>query len=252
MELLIDKKYLLRLERYVQFGYKGITNNRAVRYVFKLPESAGLPEGYTIYIDVDSEYVHWNDEGDEPLDTDELIYGTYRLNRDENTMYEATMTEKREKGKRYKRFKFSLLELCKIYSRISIPTDAETAVASCLIYALAHPRELAGIKYLVGKVQGCWFYCSELDKKRRLDTAGTRILGKIRAEDEIAVRNIIRNMCGEQIISLQNMRIGRTFSIFPDIHMAKLDALHEERNKKDLDIIEALREYFNAFKGEEQ
>ena len=154
------------------------------------------------------------------------------------------MTENREEGKRYKRFKFTTLELSKIYSRIDFPEEAETAVTSCFIYALARPKELAGIKYLVGKVQGCWFYCSELDTKRRLDTTGARILGKIRTEDEAAVRSIINGMCGEQTLSPSDMRIGKTYSFFPDVHMARIDALHEERRKTDHELREALQKYF--------
>ncbi len=51
MELLIDKKYLVRLERYTKFGYGGSYDPFAVRYVFSLPKNAGLPDGYTVYID---------------------------------------------------------------------------------------------------------------------------------------------------------------------------------------------------------
>ncbi len=106
MELLIDKKYLVRLERYTWFGkHYGLRtyNPFAARYVFELPKSAGLPDGYTVYID--AERVEWeHDESgrrpanSQPLYTGELKYGTYRLDRDNSTVYIAKKLkeEKRE------------------------------------------------------------------------------------------------------------------------------------------------------------
>ena len=202
MELLIDKKYLLRLERYTKFGYGGYYDSCAVRYVFMLPKSAGVPEGYTVYID--AEKVVWgrktpDDRYEEPLMTKELERDkTYRLNR-EDSEYIATMTENRIEGKRYKRYKYSAEELYALYQNVDL-SSAELFVAKVDIYlegreGAAHKafygNRIDKTKYLVGKVKGCWFYCSELNTKRLISSHGVTILGKIKFDDELAVNKLI-------------------------------------------------------------
>lgn len=205
MELLIDKKYLVRLERYTKFGYGGVYDPYAVRYVFSLPERAGLPTGYTVYIDAYG--VEWerNNEGfrasnAKPLYTDELENGcTYRLDRDNATVYEATMTENREEGKRYKRYKFTSEQLYALYQNVDLAT-AQLAVARIDIYLdgregaehkVLYGNRIERTDYFVGKVQGSWFYCSELDTKRRIGSRGVKILGRINAANEPTARQLI-------------------------------------------------------------
>lgn len=206
MELLIDKKYLVRLERYTKFGYGGMYNPFAARYVFALPPNAGLPEGYTVYID--AEKVEWEHDGKgfrqfdaKPLYTKELEHDkTYRLDRQSDATYEAMMTENREEGKRYKRYKYTAEELYALYQNVDLST-AELAVAKIDIYLdgqegnrhkALYGNRIDRTDYYVGKVQGNWFYCSELDTKRRIGSHGVTILGNIRAEDEAAAWQIIK------------------------------------------------------------
>lgn len=207
MELLIDKKYLVRLERYTKFGYRGHYDIWGCRYVFKLPPNAGLPDGYTVYIDAHK--VEW--ERDEisrvrplsakPLYTEELENGkTYRLDRESDAVYVAKMTESREEGKRYKQYKYTAEELYGLYQNVDLKT-AKFAVAKIDIYLegqecnrhkVLYGNRIERTDYYVGKVQGSWFYCSELDTKRRIGSRGVTILGNIKAEDEASAWQLIR------------------------------------------------------------
>lgn len=206
MELLIDKKYLIRLEKYTKFGYRGSYDPFAARYVFALPKNAGLPDGYTVYIDAHK--VEWERDAKgvrpwsaKPLYTDELENDkTYRLDRESDAVYVAKMTENREEGKRYKQFKYTAEELYALYQNVNLKT-AELAVAKIDIYLegqegnrhkALYGNRIERTDYYVGKVQGSWFYCSELDTKRRISSHGVTILGNIRAEDEAAVWQLIR------------------------------------------------------------
>lgn len=205
MELLIDKKYLVRLERYTKFGYGGSYDPFAVRYVFSLPKNAGLPDGYTVYID--AQRVKWEQDekghtpfNAKPLYTKELENDrTYRLDRDNNVEYVAKMTENREEGKRYKQFKFTSEELYALYQNVDL-ASADLAVAKIDIYLdgregnqhkVLYGNRIERTDYYVGKVQGSWFYCSELDTKRRIGSHGVKILGNIKTEDEATAWQLI-------------------------------------------------------------
>ena len=206
MELLIDKKYLVRLERYTKFGYGGSYDPFAVRYVFSLSKNAGLPDGYTVYID--AQRVKWEQDekgqtpfNAKPLYTKELENDrTYRLDRDNNVEYVAKMTENREEGKRYKQFKFTSEELYALYQNVDL-ASADLAVAKIDIYLdgregnqhkVLYGNRIERTDYYVGKVQGSWFYCSELDTKRRIGSHGVKILGNIKTEDEATAWQLIR------------------------------------------------------------
>ena len=64
-------------------------------------------------------------------------------------------------------------------------------------------------KYLVGKVQGCWFYCTELDTKRRINSHGVTLLGKIKPDDEPEVLDIVR--ATEQQINEYKKEINKIY-----------------------------------------
>ncbi len=202
MELLIDKKYLLRLEKYKKFGYGG-SFEIAARYVFSLPANAGIPEGYTVYIEAHE--VEWDTKdsiyyNSEPLSTRELENGrTYRIDRDDE-VYMATMTENREEGKRYKRYKFTAEELYALYQNVDLKS-AQYAVAKVDIYIkgneglrhkIAYGNRIDKTVYLVGKVKGCWFYSSELDTKRNINSHGVTILGNIEDSSVDTIKELIK------------------------------------------------------------
>lgn len=196
MDLLIDKKYLVRLERYTKFGGHGYMDPWACRYVFRLPERAGLPEGYTVYID--THQIEWsrNEDGNVSFSSSVPLYSTelennctYRLQRDDDEIYVATMTENREAGKKYRRYKFTSEELYALYQDVDLNVS-KLAVASVDIY-FEYSEGIASTNVLIGKVQDSWFYCSELRTKRRIKSRGVRILGYIECASQEAVQLLI-------------------------------------------------------------
>lgn len=251
MELLIDKKYLLRLERYTKFGYGGTYDPWAVRYVFALPENAGLPIGYTVCID--AQRVEWerNSKGilfndSKPLYTKELENDkTYRLSREEST-YEATMTENRVKGKRYKRYKFSAEEIYALYQNVDL-SSAELVVAKVDIYLegragathkVFYGNRIDKTKYLIGKVKGCWFYCSELDTKRRINSHGVTILGKISTD----VQTRIKESIGQLETDIENCKcLSFNLKVHTREVMRKvLSDIEYLRNSQDEEVAKAI------------
>lgn len=209
MKLLIDKKYLIRCEKYAKFGYDGLYDPYAARYVFRLPESAGLPEGYTVYIDAS---VKWALDEHDNLIRDgngnlvikeyyELKNGSFRLT-PSSVGYFAIMTEKREEGKRYKRYKYTAEELYLLYQNVDL-NDATLAVARINIYIdgqagncheALYGNRIEDTGYYIGKIKGSWFYCNELETKRLIGSHGVTILGEINIKDEAEIRKLIYSM----------------------------------------------------------
>lgn len=260
MELLIDKKYLIRLERYTKFGKRGYHEPWACRYVFKLPPNAGLPDGYTVYIDAYG--VEWARDPisrvrlspAKPLYTDELENGkTYRLrNRESDAVYVAKMTENREEGKRYKQYKYTAEELYGLYQNVDLAT-AELAVAKIDIYLegkegnrhkVIYGNRIDRTDYYVGKVQGCWFYCSKLDTKRRIASHGVTILGNIKAEDEATAWQLIRRTQKEIKQCKENYSCIHVSRSSVDKAWWEVNYYCDENNRnasKDNDVLNAIR-----------
>lgn len=195
MELIIPEKYLIRWEEYTKFTGKHRADFFAARYVFAAPDAANLEAGYTIYIDT----------YDQQRENKKLIScgghsehysGAYHLqvpNYPKEFIYTALKTENREEGKKYKRYKFTALELQALYSGYSL-TEIISVLAKVNIYANNGTRlagEVVAEKLIVGKQCGCWFYSDELDTKRRVGTKGVSILGEIEGEHEETVKSMI-------------------------------------------------------------
>lgn len=264
MELLIDKKYLVRLDCFTRFGYGGVFNPYAVRYVFRLPERAGVPDGYTIYIDADyhrSSNVIWENNDiytKHPIGTKELEHDkTYRLDRKSDAVYVAKMTENREEGKRYKQYKYTAEELYALYQNVDLKAAA-LAVAKIDIYLegqegnrhkALYGNRIERTDYYVGKVHGSWFYCSELDTKRRIGSHGVTILGNIKAEAEDAAWQLIRKTQKEIKQLKENytcIYISRS-----NVDKAWWDVKYycDEKNRnapKDEEVLNAIRAVRNA------
>lgn len=184
MELIIPQEYLLRLENYTKFGYNHTYNSFACRYVFNPPKTAELPDGYTIFIEANGVEYARDERGkaihEQPLYTDELKNSSYHIPFDRQRIYEAAMTERREDGKRFKRYKFTAEELYALYQGVDLST-AQFALAEVDIYAegFVIGSRIIDTDYFIGKVKGKWFYCRDLDSKRRIGTKGLRIIKKI-------------------------------------------------------------------------
>lgn len=197
MNLIIPKDYLLRLEGYTKFGYNHTYDPFACRYVFKLPKTAGLPDGYTVNIDAAGvEYErdkYGNAIHEQPLYTQELKGESYSIPFNRQNIYEAVMTENREPGKKYKRYKYTAEELYALYQNFDL-TDAKYALAKVLIYKdgfTVYDRVIDN-GYYIGKRKGCWFYCSDLDTKRRIGSKGVTIISEFSEEHLNEIKAALR------------------------------------------------------------
>ncbi len=218
MDILINKKYLIRAEQYTKFWYGGYEDTD--RYVFALPEWAGLPEGYTVYINA---CMRWgrDEKGNLfPYDYYDLDdNGTFRIPSDRNKEYVAVMTEGREEGKRYKRYKFTAKELYALYQNVTL-TDAKTVAAKITIYSdgPVMPGLVLENKVVVGERKGCWFYSEELETKRRIGTKGVQILCGIEKEQIGDVQKLIekyedRNVQAEKALRDKRYDLTRMTSL---------------------------------------
>lgn len=205
MEIIINKKYLLRLETYTKFSKYQSYDNYAVRYVFTLPKSAGIEEGYTIYIDVwKGSVIYEKDKYDEnildkPISTTELKGNSFYINTNSNNIYVAKKTENREEGKRYKQYKFTQSELIALYNNVDL-SNADNVVAKVKIYnkgefhtSFYEYGEVIEERYVIGKKISCWLYCEELSERRRINTRGVEIIGSFDSKNLDAINEIIKN-----------------------------------------------------------
>lgn len=233
MQLIIPDRYFLRWESYAKFGYGHSVDFNAVRYVFAVPDAAGLESGYTIYI-----HTYDVSRSDSTAPSGRKIVavgakkehysGAYHIEVQNDAVFTAIKTESREPGKKYTRHKFNALELQAMYNGHDL-NDAVDVVAKVLIYQNDDTR-LAGKvmeeKIIVGKKIGCWLYSEDLDSKRRISAKGVRILGEIDDVSVYSVRALIADH-KKEISSIQRSenviahRLYQVDSLMRDIQYMK-------------------------------
>ncbi len=233
MQLIIPDRYFLRWESYAKFGYGHSVEFNAVRYVFAVPDTAGLESGYTIYIHT---YDVSRSDSTAPSYREvvavgakkEHYAGAYHIEVQNDAVFTAIKTESREQGKKYARHKFNALELQAMYNGHDL-NDAVDVVAKVLIYQNDDTRLAGRImeeKVIVGKKVGCWLYSEDLDSKRRISTKGVRILGEIDGESVYSVRKLIADH-KKEISSIQRSenvlahRLYQVDSLMRDIQYMK-------------------------------
>ena len=233
MQLIIPDRYFLRWESYAKFGYGHSVEFNAVRYVFAVPDTAGLESGYTIYIHT---YDVSRSDSTAPSYREvvavgakkEHYAGAYHIEVQNDAVFTAIKTESREQGKKYARHKFNALELQAMYNGHDL-NDAVDVVAKVLIYQNDDTRLAGRImeeKVIVGKKVGCWLYSEDLDSKRRISTKGVRILGEIDGASVYSVRTLIADY-KKEISSIQRSenviarRLYQVDSLMRDIEYMK-------------------------------
>ena len=233
MQLIIPDRYFLRWESYAKFGYGHSVDFNAVRYVFAVPDAAGLESGYTIYIHT---YDVSRSDSTAPSGRKIVAVGTkkehysgvYHIEVQNDAVFTAIKTESREPGKKYTRHKFNALELQAMYNGHDL-NDAVDVVAKVLIYQNDNTR-LAGKvmeeKIVVGKKIGCWLYSEDLDSKRRISAKGVQILGEIDGASVYSARKLISDH-KKEILSIQQSenvlahRLYQVDSLMRDIQYMK-------------------------------
>ena len=174
MLLSIPLQYFIKWEEYTKFEKYGFTPH-CVRYIFSLPDKLGQ-EGYTVYVETnDFQYLNGKIIN---VGQNEVKKSKININVDNSLIFEATKTLYREENKRYKRIKYSAVELNALYNSLDLDT-AKIAVAKVLTFTKSRSPHIISEQYVIGKIVGCWFYSDEIDTKRRLNTKGLEIISEI-------------------------------------------------------------------------
>ncbi len=171
MLLSVPLKYYMGWEEYTKFNCYGFTPH-CVRYIFSLPDK----EGYTVYIETeDFKYINGQIVN---VGRCEIKKTKINIDIDSSFQIEATRTQNREPNKRYKRFKYSIMELNALYNALDFD-NAKIAVARVLTFTKSFDPQVIRDQIVIGKILGCWFYSDKVDTKRRLNTKGLEIISEI-------------------------------------------------------------------------
>lgn len=193
-DLKIHKKYLLKVEQYTKFGYAGSVNPFSCRYIFLLPDDS-VYKDYAIYVDtIDCKY---DKNGKLILDSVGVNYelkgNYYHLNLNEDKLI-AFKCINRESGKRYKRYTLSLNDIFALYNGVDL-SDLSYAIAYVTQYrnnGKKNAGEIVSKFYTIGKLSDKWMYF-EGSEKRRINTKGIEIIGKIPFDKVQEAKEIIKN-----------------------------------------------------------
>lgn len=197
--LKIHKKYLADVEQYTKFGYGGRINPYAVRYIFTFPKESE----YTDYaLLVDTEDFKYSDREllkDSVGRSYELKGNYYTLTVKDDATFTVSRYFNREDGKKYKRYTLDATQINAVFNHGKNIEDLPFVVASLKEY-LDNGTQFAGyvIKETItlARSDGTWLYVD--DQRRRINSKGVTILGKILPENKNDVAELIRSFYQKQ------------------------------------------------------
>lgn len=197
--LKIHKKYLADVEQYTKFGYGGRINPYAVRYIFTFPKESE----YTDYaLLVDTEDFKYSDREllkDSVGRSYELKGSYYTLTVKDDATFTVSRYFNREDGKKYKRYTLDATQINAVFNHGKNIEDLPFVVASLKEY-LDNGTQFAGyvIKETItlARSDGTWLYVD--DQRRRINSKGVTILGKILPENKNDVAELIRSFYQKQ------------------------------------------------------
>ena len=197
--LKIHKKYLTDVEQYTKFGYGGRINPYAVRYIFTFPKESEYAD-YALL--VDTEDFKYSDK--ELLKNSvgrsyELKGNYYTLTVKDDATFTVSRYFNREDGKKYKRYTLDATQINAVFNHGKNIEDLPFVVASLKEY-LDNGTQFAGrvIKesITIARSDGTWLYVD--DQRRRINSKGVTILGKILPENKNDVAELIRSFYQKQ------------------------------------------------------
>lgn len=197
--LKIHKKYLADVEQYTKFGYGGRINPYAVRYIFTFPKESE----YTDYaLLVDTEDFKYSDREllkDSVGRSYELKGNYYTLTVKDDATFTVSRYFNREDGKKYKRYTLDATQINAVFNHGKNIEDLPFVVASLKEY-LDNGTQFAGyvIKEIItlARSDGTWLYVD--DQRRRINSKGVTILGKILPENKNDVAELISSFYRSQ------------------------------------------------------
>ena len=197
--LKIHKKYLADVEQYTKFGYGGRINPYAVRYIFTFPKESE----YTDYaLLVDTEDFKYSDREllkDSVGRSYELKGNYYTLTVKDDATFTVSRYFNREDGKKYKRYTLDATQINAVFNHGKNIEDLPFVVASLKEY-LDNGTQFAGqvIKesITIARSDGTWLYVD--DQRRRINSKGVTILGKILPENKNDIAELIHSFYQRQ------------------------------------------------------
>ena len=197
--LKIHKKYLADVEQYTKFGYGGRINPYAVRYIFTFPQDSEYKD-YALLVDTeDFKYSDRELLKDSVGKSYELKGNYYMLTVKDDAIFTVSRYFNREDGKKYKRYTLDAAQINAVFNHGKNIEDLPFVVASLKEY-LDNGKHDAGrvIKESItlARSDGTWLYVD--DQRRRINSKGVTILGKILPENKNDVAELIRSFYQKQ------------------------------------------------------
>ena len=199
LTLKIHKKYLADVEQYTKFGYGGKINPYAVRYIFSFPQDSEYKD-YALL--VDTEDFKYEDRAlikDSVGKSYELKGSYYTLTVKDDATFTISRYFNREDGKKYKRHTLDATQLNAIFNHGKSIGELPFVVASLKEYLDNGTRDAGRVikeSIAIGRSDGTWLYVDE--QRRRINSKGVTILGKISRENKNDVADLISSFYKSQ------------------------------------------------------
>lgn len=197
--LKIHKKHLADVEQYTKFGYGGRINPYAVRYIFAFPTESEYKD-YALLVDTED----FKYEDRELLKNSvgrsyELKGNYYTLNVKDDATFTVSRYFNREDGKKYKRYTLDATQINAVFNHGKNIEDLPFVVASLKEYLDNGTYDAGRVikeSITLARSDGTWLYVD--DQRRRINSKGVTILGKILPENKNDVAELISSFYRSQ------------------------------------------------------
>ena len=208
--LKIHKKYLADVEQYTKFGYGGRINPYAGRYIFAFPTESEYKD-YALLVDTeDFKYEDRELLKDSVGRSYELKGNYYTLNVKDDATFTVSRYFNREDGKKYKRYTLDATQINAVFNHGKNIEDLPFVVVSLKEYLDNGTHDAGRVikeSITIARSDGTWLYVD--DQRRRINSKGVTILGKILPENKNDVAELVSNFYRSQDeIYLKAMRLS--------------------------------------------
>ena len=197
--LKIHKKYLTDVEQYTKFGYGGRINPYAVRYIFTFPKESEYAD-YALLVDTeDFKYSDRELLKDSVGRSYELKGNYYTLTVKDDAIFTVSRYFNRKDGKKYKRYTLDATQINAVFNHGKNIEDRPVVVASLKEYLDNGTHDAGRVikeSITIARSDGTWLYVD--DQRRRINSKGVTILGKILPENKNDVTELIRSFYQKQ------------------------------------------------------
>ena len=197
--LKIHKKHLADVEQYTKFGYGGRINPYAVRYIFTFPKDSEYAD-YALLVDTeDFKYSDRELLKDSVGRSYELKGNYYTLTVKDDATFTVSRYFNREDGKKYKRYTLDATQINAVFNHGKNIEDLPFVVVSLKEYLDNGTHDAGRVikeSITLARSDDTWIYVNE--ERRRINSKGVTILGKISPESKNDVAELIRSFYQKQ------------------------------------------------------